>query len=218
MRLADGRQRGRIADEANHIQKAGEGVHTLRFVKGFLAAPGRVASVVPSSRYLAAAVAEAGLQDGATARTVVELGPGTGVVTQAILDRLPAGTSFLAIEIDEEFVEVLRKQFPGTDICHGSAADLSQILAERGSEQCDSVISGLPWAAFDDALQDQLLDAVVTALRPGGVFVTFTYLYSPYLSAGRRFRQKLHDRFASVGRTSIVWWNFPPAFAYHARK
>lgn len=195
------------------------GVHTLKFVKAFLAEPGRVASVLPSSRYLADAVAQAGLsQMNGHPQVVVELGPGTGVVTKAILDRMPQHAEFLAIEIDEEFVRLLRGQFPGVRIVHGSAADLPALLDAHGLEGCDSVISGLPWAAFDEGLQDELLGAVAGALRPGGTFVTFTYIYSPHLAAGKRFREKLHRHFSHVEKTPTVWWNIPPAFAYYAVK
>jgi phospholipid N-methyltransferase len=194
-------------------------VHTLKFLKGFLSAPSQVASILPSSRQLADAVAHAGLSQGEEKpRVVVELGPGTGVITKAILKRIPKETAFLAIEIDKDFVKLLRHQFPGVNIVHGSAADLPALLQEQGLEGCDSVISGLPWAAFGDSLQDELLGAVAQALRPGGTFVTFTYLYSPHLAAGKKFRQKLHHHFSRVEKTSIIWWNVPPAFAYYAEK
>lgn len=52
------------------------------------------------------------------------------------------------------------------------------------------------------------------ALRPGGRFVTYTYLQSPLLAGGKRFRKKLHERFSEVGETRMVWLNLPPAFVY----
>jgi phosphatidylethanolamine/phosphatidyl-N-methylethanolamine N-methyltransferase len=80
------------------------------------------------------------------------------------------------------------------------------------------MISGLPWAAFPLALQEEVLDAVVAALRPGGRFTTFAYLQGTLLPAGRRFRRRLDEHFCEVRRSPVVWRNFPPAFVYRCRK
>ena len=80
------------------------------------------------------------------------------------------------------------------------------------------MICGLPWAAFPETLQDELLATILTVLRPGGRFLTFAYLQGLLLPAGRRFRKKLKTTFDRVTTTRTVWCNVPPAFVYCAEK
>ncbi len=188
----------------------------IQFFKEFLAAPVHVGAVAASSVRLAEKTVEAAqLQD---SRVVVEYGPGTGVITQSILNHLPAEAKFLTIEIQEDFAKTMKERFPSVNVIHGSAEDTRKYLREIGEEQCDRIVSGLPWAGFSEELQDRLLDAVLDSLRPGGRFCTYTYLLSPYLRGGKSFRKKLSERFTNTGETSMVWLNLPPAFVYWAEK
>jgi phosphatidylethanolamine/phosphatidyl-N-methylethanolamine N-methyltransferase len=152
------------------------------------------------------------------AHVVVELGTGTGVFTKAILRKLPSNGRFLGVELDRVFAALTRSRCPGARILRGNAAHLRSHLEAEGLDGCDAIVSGLPWAAFPDSLQECLLDAVVDALYPGGRFATFAYLQGLLLPAGRRFRTKLESRFAEIGTTSIVWRNLPPAFVYWGDK
>lgn len=188
----------------------------FKFFLQFMAHPGEVGSLIPSSGELAHAVAQQGQV--AEADTVIELGPGTGAITEAVLPQLQDGATFVALEINGDFVRLFQKRFPGVAIYEDTAEHARTYLERHGKEACDSVVSGLPWASFPDALQDSLLDAILDVLRPGGRFVTYTYLMSPYLPQGRRFRQKLERRFSDVGRSPMVWFNVPPAFVYCAKK
>jgi len=193
-----------------------EFVHALRFLGHFLRAPRRTGAVAPSSRKLAEVMVEAAQV--AEASAIVEFGPGTGVFTERIVARMREDAACLTIEINPVFAETVRKRFPGVYVAEGSAADAKKHLAALEIEHCDCIVSGLPWASFDDSLQDALLDGALDALRPGGRFVTFAYLQSPFLPTGRRFAAKLRERFAEVRTTRTVWWNLPPAFAYCAVK
>jgi phosphatidylethanolamine/phosphatidyl-N-methylethanolamine N-methyltransferase len=188
----------------------------FQFVKEYFAAPKAVGGFAPSSRELAELVTESASIR--TADSVIEFGPGTGVFTKAILRKIRKDTKFGAIEIREDFVKLLQEKFPNTCIFHDSATNVAQCLQKMGLEQCDCIVSGLPFALFEPKLQDELLDAAVSALRPGGAFVTFTYFYSPSLPAGRKFKRKLNERFSRVEKTPIVWLNVFPAFAYKAVK
>ncbi|NIA15480.1 MAG: methyltransferase domain-containing protein [Nitrospiraceae bacterium] len=188
----------------------------LQFIKGYLDDPRAVGSIIPSSRGLADAVTKAaGVRD---ARTIVEFGPGTGVFTSVIQQSLNDEAVFLAIEIRKDFVEVVRERCPGVHVFHDSAANVQQCLEAVGRQKCDCIISGLPFALFDDELQDQLLDASYEALEPGGVFVTFTYIFAQHLPKGEKFYERLRERFVSVDKTRTVWTNVFPAFAYRALK
>jgi len=118
--------------------------------------------------------------------------------------------------MNPDFVAAARARCPGALIYHDSAAHSLRHLERHGLRQCDCVICGLPWAAFDESLQDTLLDTLVAILRPGGRFLTFAYLQGLLLPAGRRFRTKLRSRFTHVATTRTVWRNLPPAFVYVA--
>lgn len=152
------------------------------------------------------------------ARTVIELGPGTGIVTASILPRLRPDARFLAVEINPEFVAATRRRCPAAEVVQADAADARRLLAERGLDGCDAVISGLPWASFTPAQQDRLMTAVGDVLRPGGRFTTFAYLQGLLLPPARRFEKRLRQEFDSVRRTRVVWRNLPPAFAWVAIK
>ena len=187
-----------------------------RFLTAFARNPQAVGAVAPSSRHLAAMIADdMGLQ---TADTVVELGPGTGVVTEAIAQRVRNGTLVLAVELNADLAAPLVRRFPRFHIINDSAERLVQHLRERGRDSADSIVSGLPWAAFGEDLQDRLLSAVEESLRPGGRFATFAYVHASWLPPARRFRSKLERRFSDVITTPVVWRNLPPAFVYRCRK
>jgi phospholipid N-methyltransferase len=124
----------------------------------------------------------------------------------------------MAMEIDPEFVAVLRERFPGVRIHHDSAANTRRYLAEMGLDACDAIVSGLPWSLFSEALQDELLGAAYDALRPGGIFVTYLYIITPATPGGAKFRKRVKERFSNTGASPIVWKNVPPAFVLWAEK
>jgi len=115
------------------------------FFKGFLRRPAVVGSIIPSSRFLERRIVAAA--EIAQARTVVELGPGTGGTTQAILNALPPTSRLLTLEIDPGFVSYLRS-FPDPRLCvHlGSAERIGETLAEHGLARPDAVVSGIPFS------------------------------------------------------------------------
>lgn len=191
-------------------------MRSLEFFLQFVTEPVSVSSVVPSSKALAEMVTNhGGVRD---ASFVVEFGPGTGAITQVIWDQLPRDAGFLAMEINPKFVSVLRRYYPQVPVVADSALNTRKYLEERGVASCDTIISGLPFASFDDDLQSRMLEESSKLLRPGGRFVTFSYLLSPYLPKGRRFGKKLREHFAEVEKSEVIWQNIPPAFVYCATK
>ncbi len=186
------------------------------FLKEYLASPKFVGGVAPSSHRLAELITEAaGVRE---AGSVLELGPGTGVFTEVIARKLRPDALFLAIEISEEFVKQTRERCPNVEVIHDSAANAGRHLAAHGLDACDCIVSGLPFAIFGADLQDELLNAAYNALRPGGVFVTFTYFFSPWTPRGYRFQRRLRGRFPNTEKTPIIWRNLFPAFAYRCIK
>jgi len=191
-------------------------VYAMRFFKEFITSPGRVGSVIPSSKELAMVVTRAA--NAPHAKVVVEFGPGTGAITEVILASLREDAKFFAMEINPDFVKILQKRFPSLQVFQDSAAKTPQYLPQIGETHCDAIVSGLPWTVFSDQLQDELLDAIIASLRPGGTFATYVYIHSPAVPSGKKFRNKLKARFSRTGQTGIVWKNVPPAMVVWAEK
>ncbi len=150
---------------------------------------------------------------------LAELGPGTGAVTRVILQQCPAGVRFFAVELDSEICKVLRAELPDLTVYNCSAADLPDICCRcEKIVYLDAIISGLPWAVFTHALQQQLLESIYQVLIPGGMFVTFAYCQGLWLPGGRRFRKLLQNKFSSVSVSRTIWRNLPPAVVYCCQK
>ena len=95
---------------------------------------------------------------------------------------------------------------------------MSDHLTTENIPRPNAILSGLPWAIFDAALQSSILKEVHGTLAEGGVFSTFAY-YGPHrLAAGQRFRKNLERTFSHVRRTQVVMRNFPPAFVYSCKR
>lgn len=142
------------------------------FLQQFLKNPRQVGSVIPSSRYLERRVVA--LADAANARTVVELGTGTGGITRAILRAMPADARLLGIEINPRFQESLADCRDDRLILHvGSAEHLGEILAQYRLPAPDAIISGIPFSTMDRALGTGILESIARVLAPGGRFVAY---------------------------------------------
>ncbi len=146
----------------------------LAFFLGFLRRPKSVGSVIPSSRFLEQRIVDvAGI---ANAKVVVELGPGTGGTTRAILDALPANGRLLAIELDPEFVSLLRAEPDARLIVHhGSAEQIGDILRRYGLPSPDAVVSGIPFSTMSDELGLRILREVWSCLSPRGRFIAYQF-------------------------------------------
>ncbi|WP_436535546.1 class I SAM-dependent methyltransferase [Actinoplanes sp. HUAS TT8] len=148
------------------------------------------------------------------ARTVVELGPGTGVFTDAIRRRVAPGTRIVAVELNGHLAEQLTRRYRGepVEIVHGSATDLATLV----TDPVDVIVSGLPWTVMAEPVRRRILDAVTTVLAPSGVFTTFAYAHAAWTPPGRRFAGQLRERFGVTGTSRVVWRNLPPAFVHQA--
>jgi phosphatidylethanolamine/phosphatidyl-N-methylethanolamine N-methyltransferase len=148
----------------------------LRFLRSFLASPLRVASPVASGRRLARAVA-AQVEPG---DAILELGPGTGSVTEAILDRGVKPSQLVAVESDEDFVQLLRERFKQSKILEGNAFALEGVLQRGGCDQAfGSIVSGTPVLTQPMHLRRNFLSTVMRWLKPRAPFIQFSYGASP---------------------------------------
>lgn len=178
----------------------------------FLRRPLMTGAVAASSRRLASAMTEGiGLE---RARLVAELGPGTGVFTDAILARLAPDARLVAVELNPVLAARLSatRRDPRLTVIRGSAAELAAAVGEP----VDAVVSGLPWTVMPQDRRAHILDAVSEVLAPGGRFTTFAYLHAARTPPARRFTAELACRFDRLERSKAVWANLPPAFVHRA--
>ena len=191
--------------------------YTLDFMREVFVANKSTGAIAPSGKILAERVTDLAVLD--KAKVIVEFGPGTGVFTEAIERKRPADSYFCAFEVNDKFVAATRKRCPGVDVVHDCAQSVLKHLNAKGHTHCDVIVSGLPWTRFDEALQDEILDATYAALKPGGRFVTFAYSSSPLVPHGRKFfKDKLGAKFSRVWKSDNIWNNFPPAVVFVATK
>jgi len=182
----------------------------------FLRHPQTVGAIAPSSAVLARAmIKDVNFRD---AVRIVELGPGTGSFTRAILERIGPLARFIAIELDPAFVEQVRHQWPTIECVNASAETLSSIARERDIVPIDHVISGLPFASLPVQTTQQILDGIRDTLRPGGTFTTFQYVHAYRLSPARIFRRTATAHFGAPPARRVVWRNLPPAFVLSWKK
>ncbi|HEY3682336.1 MAG TPA: methyltransferase domain-containing protein [Streptosporangiaceae bacterium] len=186
------------------------------FMSTALRRPGTVGAVAPSSAGLSELLAT--VVPSNTARAVVELGPGTGAVSDAIERRLPEAARHVAVEVDEQMAGHLRATRPRMEVLTGDAVDLAKLLAGAGLTEADAVVSGLPWALFPAENQRRILGQIAGVLSPSGAFTTFGYLHARPMGSARRFRSLLRETFDEVIISSVVWRNVPPAWVYVCRR
>jgi phospholipid N-methyltransferase len=143
------------------------------FFRTFLERPKEVGSVIPSSRFMERRIARAAAL--AQARVVVELGPGTGGTTRALLHHMRPDARLLAIEINARLAEQVRERIgdPRLVVHTGSAADVDEALRAHGLGAPDVVVSGIPFSTMPRELGLEILHAVREALVPGGLFVAY---------------------------------------------
>jgi phospholipid N-methyltransferase len=186
------------------------------FLGKFLRNPRNVGSVVPSSQALAREMARA--VPVSPDAIVVELGPGTGALTRQVVKVLAPGQRFLAIDIDPEFCDNLRKRWPRIDCECGSAADMPQMIEARHWTGVNHVLSGLPFASLPAAISRAILQAVAQSLAAGGTFTTFQYVHAYATPPAVRFRKQMAARFGPMVSRQMVVRNVPPAYVMTWKK
>jgi phospholipid N-methyltransferase len=173
----------------------------LAFLLGFVRDPSSVGSVVPSSNRLErrmvhnARIAEA--------RTVVELGPGTGGTTRALLKAMSPRARLLSIELDPIFHARLTSTV--SDLRHfaecASAERISELLAAHRLPAPDAIVSGIPFSAMPTAVGERIAAAISAALAPGGRFVA--YQVTPWVST-------YTSPHLGPPKFEVELWNIPP--------
>lgn len=176
----------------------------LAFLQGFLKHPQLVGSVIPSSRFLERRLIDfSGIQK---AELVVELGPGTGGTTRAMLRALPKHAKLMVIEINPQFASLLRSERDPRLIVHsGSAEFIGDALAANDLPQPDVVVSGIPFSTMSYSLGKRIIGAVWDSMSADACFVAYQF----------------RDRVAMLGRellgdpaVEVEFLNVPPMRFY----
>jgi phospholipid N-methyltransferase len=178
-----------------------------QFLRGFLKHPVMVGSIIPSSRTLIEHMLRP--VDWKNTKLFVEYGPGVGTFTRPILELLPEDATLIAIDTNPDFVRFLRESIEDDRliVTNGSAADVERIIAERGFDHADYVVSGLPFSTLPPGVGEEIAKATARALRPGGAFLV--YQFNP------KVLDFLKPRFDRVDR-EFEWINVPPAHLFWA--
>lgn len=144
---------------------------TLIFMKSAVARPMQVAYLLPSSPWLVKRIAKEAKLAGM--KRVVELGPGIGVTTRAILEEMDDDAELLALEVNPKFVQHIKETI--TDhrliVKNQGAEDLLSIMEEHGWSDADVIIAGMPFSTLPEGLDKQIVEVVYQSLKPEGLFL-----------------------------------------------
>jgi phospholipid N-methyltransferase len=181
----------------------------LLFARNFLRYPKVLGSVVPSSRFLVDRLLRH--VDWTSARLIVEYGPGVGTFTGEILRRMRPDALLVAIELNDQFVEVLAANFPDPRlrVVRGSALEVDTFLRELERCDADAIVSGIPFSTISLDLRDRILSKTYDALGPGGRFLVYQF--------SRAVVPHLRENFEDVAE-EFVPFNILPARVYCCTK
>ena len=182
--------------------------HRMAFFHEFLKHPLQIGSIIPSSRFLERQIVEAG--DVSSARTIVELGPGTGGTTRAILHAMNRDARLLSIEINLHFHALVSGIKDDRLTVHlGSARTLADTLSRYGMGAPEVLISGIPFSTMSDDAGTEILEKVFSVLAPGGRFVAY--------QVSKRVCT-LCRPLAGPGKMEVQLLNIPPQRVYSWQK
>lgn len=180
---------------------SGRGGDWARFLGAFLRHPVKMGAVAPSSpNYCTMMAGRATTEiDG----PILELGPGLGVVTRALIEKGVAPERIVSVEYDPDFAATLTRRFPGVTVIHGDGFDLDATLGPRKNERFAAILFAIPILAFSQERRQALFADYLGRLRPGGNLTQLSYLpVAPVKPVPGLF---------SVSASPIVWDNIPPA-------
>jgi phospholipid N-methyltransferase len=191
----------------------------IAFLRGFLKHPQQVGSIIPSSQFLERRIAR--LAGVSSARVVVELGPGTGGTTRALLKTMKDHARLLCVELNPLFHGIVQRiTDPRLILHHGSAEELVTVMERHGLPGADAIVSGIPFSTMPPEMAGRILDGIHAALVPGGRFVAYQVrghvetLSRPYFG-----RAQVDVELLNIPPVRIYRWEkrVPPAVSAVAR-
>jgi phosphatidylethanolamine/phosphatidyl-N-methylethanolamine N-methyltransferase len=173
----------------------------VQFIRSWIEKPLSTGAVMPSSKMLARAMARC--VDPQAQGPIIELGPGTGPVTAALVRHGIDPARLILVEFNPDFCRLLRARYPAATVVQGDAYRLRRLLENYVDEPAAAVVSGLPLVTKPLRTRLRLISDAMTLLAPGAPFVQFTYAMLPPIP------KKLPGMRAQA--SEMIWMNLPPA-------
>lgn len=173
----------------------------MQFIRSWIEKPLRTGAVMPSSKALARVMAR--YVDPQGTGPVIELGPGTGPVTEAMVQRGVDPARLVLVEFNPDFCRLLRTRYPAATVVQGDAYRLRRLLENIVREPAAAIVSGLPLVTKPTRTRLRLISDAMAILSPGAPFVQFTYAMLPPIPKTLT---------GIKGEASeLIWLNLPPA-------
>ncbi len=179
----------------------------VRFLRSWIEKPLHMGAVMPSSKVLARTVAR--YVDPHSDGPVIELGPGTGAITDALIAHGVAEKRLVLVEFDPGFCALLRERYPQATVIQGDAYNLDQTLADW-KEPAAAMVSGLPLVTKPMLVRLKLMRDAFLKMEAGAPFIQFTYSVAPPIP---KSLPGIHTQ-----ASERVWMNLPPARVWVYRK
>jgi phosphatidylethanolamine/phosphatidyl-N-methylethanolamine N-methyltransferase len=173
----------------------------MQFIRTWMEKPISTGAVMPSSRALARAMAR--YVDPNSTGPVIELGPGTGPVTEALVRHGVDPARLVLVEFNPDFCRLLRTRYPAATVVQGDAYRLRRLLETHVAEPAAAVVSGLPLVTKPLRTRLRLISDAMSLLAEGAPFVQFTYAMLPPIP------KELSGIRAEA--SELIWMNLPPA-------
>jgi phosphatidylethanolamine/phosphatidyl-N-methylethanolamine N-methyltransferase len=173
----------------------------MQFIRSWIEKPLSIGAVTPSSKALARTMAR--YVDPQAKGPVIELGPGTGPVTEALVAHGIDPARLVLVEFNPDFCRLLRTRYPAATVVQGDAYRLRRLLAGIVNEPAAAMVSGLPLVTKPLRTRLRLIADAVALMAPGAPFVQFTYAMVPPIP------RELSGLTAEA--SDLIWLNLPPA-------
>ncbi len=180
----------------------------VRFIRSWIEKPLSIGAVTPSGKILARTMAR--YIDPEIPGPIVELGPGTGPVTEALVTQGIDPSRLVLVEFNPEFCRLLRSRYPEAKVIRGDAYSLRRVLDGMLDAPAAAVVSGLPLVTKPLKTRVRLIHEAFRMMRPGAPFVQFTYAMMPPIPKALSG--------VSTEASERIWLNVPPARVWVYRK
>jgi phosphatidylethanolamine/phosphatidyl-N-methylethanolamine N-methyltransferase len=202
-------QPARVAKKGFRLEKALRIDDEVHFLRSWIEKPLATGAVMPSGRVLARAMAR--YVDPTAKGPVIELGPGTGPVTAALVKQGVDPSRLVLVEFNPTFCRLLRTRYPTATVVQGDAYRLRNLLGSLIKEPASALVSSLPLMTKPLRTRLRLIADAMHLLADDAPFVQFTYaMVTPIPKATAGVRAQA---------TELVWMNLPPArvWVYRSR-
>jgi phosphatidylethanolamine/phosphatidyl-N-methylethanolamine N-methyltransferase len=194
----------RLFEQKNGIRLDDE----VHFIRSWMQKPLSIGAVTPSGKVLARTMAQ--YVDADVPGPVIELGPGTGPVTDALVKQGVHPSRLVLVEFNPHFCQILRKRFPDATVVRADAYSLRSAVAALVQQPAAAIVSGLPLVTKPMRKRLRLLSEAFGLLSPGAPFIQFTYaVMAPIPKALTGINAEASER---------IWLNVPPARVWVYRK